>query len=312
MPLRLTWPTQFPGFMQEFGVNRTGVPDFYTRHGLPAHEGVDFFAPSGTEIYACADGVVVQISGGLIAPHVPHPYGIHIRISHKRDDGDYETIYGHLLRARDGLKTGDRVKAGELIALGDNTGNSRGDHLHLTLKKKGATSRGETKFTMRDGSVVTYPRDIMNPTPFLDPFGTPPAREEDIVKPVGQPDKPKDPPAPPPAPKLVDNLAFVSDITIPDESVLPPGGAFTKTWGVRNNGTSTWSAGYVLRHVKHTNLAGLTEVPLPAVKPGESASISLGMSAPAAPGRYISNWQAFGPDGRPFGVVIFTIIRVVG
>jgi len=49
------------------------------------------------------------------------------------------------------------VKAGQVIGLADTTGASVGSHLHLTLKRDGATERGETD----------YPKDILDPTPFL-------------------------------------------------------------------------------------------------------------------------------------------------
>ncbi|MBW4437954.1 MAG: peptidoglycan DD-metalloendopeptidase family protein [Pleurocapsa minor GSE-CHR-MK-17-07R] len=315
MPLQLFWPTQFKIITQKFGANE----DFYKKFGLPGHEGVDFQASSGSKIFACAAGTVVQINQGLVAPGVVHAYGIHIRIAHKADDGDYETIYGHLLRVRDGLKVGDRVKAGELIAQADNTGNSLGDHLHLSLKKTGATGRGENKVTLKDGTVMAFPRDFIDPAPFLLPFGTP-APTEDApaggTSPAGTNPAPvgvrtDEQPKVTTPPKLTSSLSFMSDITIPDESVLPAGGVFIKTWGIRNNGTSTWGDGFTLRHVDHTNMAMVGEVPLSAAAPGGATTVSVSMTAPLAPGRYRSTWRAFGPDGKPFGVVLFVIIRVV-
>ena len=49
------------------------------------------------------------------------------------------------------------MQAGQVIGLADSTGASVGSHLHLTLKRDGATDRGETD----------YPKDILDPTPFL-------------------------------------------------------------------------------------------------------------------------------------------------
>jgi murein DD-endopeptidase MepM/ murein hydrolase activator NlpD len=290
MPFRLRWPTEFPTIIQPFGVNTTGIPDFYTRFGLPAHEGVDFAAPTGSKIFACADGTISQISNGKQTDGSVHPYGIHIRIKHVADDGEYETIYGHLLKPREGLKTGDTVTAGELIANADNTGNSRGDHLHLTLKKKGATLGGETKFTMADGKVVTYPRDIMNPMAFLDPFTIETTRTS--VKPVN-------------------NLAFLEDVTIPDETVLPGGAPFVKTWKVRNNGTTDWASGFKFEFIANTPMTMFTDVPLPPAKASEDATITIAMIAPVTPGRYKCTWRARDPEGNFFGHDIFVIIRVV-
>jgi hypothetical protein len=55
------------------------------------------------------------------------------------------------------VTVGQAVVAGERIGLGDSTGNSSGSHLHLTLKKAGATAAGLT----------AYPKDIIDPAPFL-------------------------------------------------------------------------------------------------------------------------------------------------
>lgn len=290
MPFRLRWPTEFPTIIQPFGVNTTGVPDFYTRFGLPAHEGVDFAAPTGSKIFACADGVISQISNGKLPDGTTHPYGIHIRIKHETDEGEFETIYGHLLRRREGLTAGTAVTAGELIATADNTGNSRGDHLHLTLKKKDATSKGETKFTMADGKVVTYPRDIMNPMDFLDPFVIVTAEVKV---------------------KLVNNLVFLEDVTIPDETIIPGGAPFVKTWKVRNNGTNDWGSGFTFEFIANTPMTAFTNVPLPPAKASQDATITIAMEAPRAPGRYKCTWRARDLEGNFFGHDIFVIIRVV-
>lgn len=135
----LHWPTQYPVITQGFGKNPQNYP------GLPGHEGVDLRAPLGSPITACAGGIVYR-SGWHEA------YGYHIRIDH---DCSYKTIYGHLSQIL--VVAGELVSAGQLIGKAGNTGNSRGAHLHLTLKRDGATARKET----------IYPSDIIDPTPFL-------------------------------------------------------------------------------------------------------------------------------------------------
>lgn len=142
----LLWPTDYLIKTQEFGDN----PHLYRRWNLPGHEGIDFKAPTNTQVYACADGQVYLVHDGSGS----HPYGIHVRILHQEG---YRTIYGHLNQAL--VHTGQVVKAGEVIALADSTGNSVGSHMHLTLKKDGATAAGLTP----------YPYDIIDPTPFLIP-----------------------------------------------------------------------------------------------------------------------------------------------
>lgn len=146
--LRLVWPTDYDLITQPFGVN----PQIYRRYGLPAHEGVDIRAPTNTPIYACASGRVYLVHDGQGG----HLYGRHVRISHR--DG-YKTVYAHL--ARPLVNVGEEVSAGQMIGLADSTGNSSGSHLHLTLKREGATERGDTH----------YPKDIIDPTPYLQRIG---------------------------------------------------------------------------------------------------------------------------------------------
>lgn len=143
-PFSLKWPTDYPVITQAFGAN----PTIYRRWGFPGHEGVDIRAPTNANVYACAEGTVFEVHDGSGG----HPCGRHIRIQHR--DG-YQTVYAHLktpLVAENHL-----VRLGERIALADSTGDSTGSHLHLTLKKQGATELGLTK----------YPKDVVDPTPYL-------------------------------------------------------------------------------------------------------------------------------------------------
>ncbi|MBI4770077.1 MAG: M23 family metallopeptidase, partial [Chloroflexi bacterium] len=140
----LAWPTDYPVVTQPFNVN----PDVYRRFGLPGHEGLDIRAPMNSNVYAGEDGTVFMIN----EDPGKHAYGIHVRLQHR--DG-YQTVYGHL--ARHQVSLNQQVKRGQKIGDADSTGNSIGSHLHLTLKKQGATAAGLTAF----------PGDIIDPTPFM-------------------------------------------------------------------------------------------------------------------------------------------------
>jgi murein DD-endopeptidase MepM/ murein hydrolase activator NlpD len=89
------------------------------------HEGVDFAAPIGTNIYAPGDGVISNISynGG---------YGRILRISH---GFGYVTKYAHLQKIY--VKKDQHVKRGDLIATVGNSGLSTGPHLHYEVYKNG-------------------------------------------------------------------------------------------------------------------------------------------------------------------------------
>lgn len=140
-PLSLVWPTEHRVITQGFGINHQN----YAQWGLPGHEGIDFRAPYGSNIYAGAYGTVVDVDNY-------GAYGIHVDIEHFEE---FKTTYAHL--AEPLVTIGQKVDAGTVIGLADSTGNSTGSHLHLTLKWKGATAMGLTK----------YPFDIIDPTPFL-------------------------------------------------------------------------------------------------------------------------------------------------
>jgi murein DD-endopeptidase MepM/ murein hydrolase activator NlpD len=143
-PFYMIWPTDYPVITQRFGAN----PQIYSRFGVPAHEGLDIRALTNTNIYSCFDGVVYEVHQNP----KDHPYGIHVRLRHR--DG-YRTVYGHLARVL--VSPGEEVREGQVIGKADSTGASAGAHLHLTLKRDGATARGET----------SYPKDIIDPTPYM-------------------------------------------------------------------------------------------------------------------------------------------------
>jgi hypothetical protein len=151
--IKLQWPVDKHIINQPFGAN----PDFYAPFGLPGHEGVDLYAPFDANVYSAADGQVYRVEN---PPN--HPYGLHIRIKHVAGHQVYRTIYAHLAKAY--VSSGQWVKAGELIALADNSGNSFGSHLHLTLKIDGEQTTG-------------YPPGIVDPLPYLQAIETehPPA-----------------------------------------------------------------------------------------------------------------------------------------
>jgi murein DD-endopeptidase MepM/ murein hydrolase activator NlpD len=90
------------------------------------HAGLDFSAPSGTPIYATAQGVV-KTAGNL-----GNGYGNHVVINHGYQ---YTTLYGHMFRIK--VRPGQRVKRGEVIGYVGNTGKSTGPHLHYEVMKGG-------------------------------------------------------------------------------------------------------------------------------------------------------------------------------
>lgn len=91
------------------------------------HAGVDFGAPIGTPIYAAGDGIVTRAS-------VMGGYGNVIDIEH---GSGWSTRYAHLSRFLSGLRPGDKVRQGQVIAYSGNTGRSTGPHLHFEVRLNG-------------------------------------------------------------------------------------------------------------------------------------------------------------------------------
>lgn len=116
--------------------------------GLRGHKGIDMSAPTGTPIYATADGVVSKAEWFS-------SYGNFIAIGH---GGELETRFGHLSRIA--VSAGQRVSKGDLIGYVGSTGRSTGPHLHYEVRVAGqavdpspymSESGGERAFAMAMG-----------------------------------------------------------------------------------------------------------------------------------------------------------------
>ena len=89
------------------------------------HEGLDIYAPTGTEIKAPADGMVTQAGWQW-------GYGRVIYIDH---GNGFSTRYGHLLLLL--AHNGDRVRRGDRIGLIGSSGRSTSSHLHYEVRWQG-------------------------------------------------------------------------------------------------------------------------------------------------------------------------------
>ncbi|MES2647754.1 MAG: M23 family metallopeptidase [Bacteroidota bacterium] len=90
------------------------------------HAGLDFTAPSGTPIYATADGTI------KLASYNSSGYGNHVIINHGYG---YESLYGHMVRIK--ARAGQKVKRGDIIGWVGSTGKSTGPHCHYEVHKNG-------------------------------------------------------------------------------------------------------------------------------------------------------------------------------
>jgi hypothetical protein len=108
---------------------------------------------------------------------------------------------------------------------------------------------------------------------------------------------------PSPSPACTNRAAFIDDLTIRDNTVVPAGAAFTKAWRLRNDGTCAWTSDYQLVFVGGDGLGGQPAVPLRlAVMPGEPLDLEIDLTAPVLPGTYQGFWKLRGPSAEYFGV----------
>jgi len=89
------------------------------------HEGMDFSAPVGTDIFATGNGTITKAGW-------QQGYGNAVVINH---GFGYVTLYGHMHKIL--VKPGQKVKRGDIIGLVGSTGKSTGPHLHYEVHYKG-------------------------------------------------------------------------------------------------------------------------------------------------------------------------------
>ena len=94
-------------------------------HVRKFHQGMDFTAPTGTDIYATGNAKVV-FSGWK------QGYGNTVILDH---GFGYQTLYAHLFKSL--VREGQRVRRYDVIALVGNTGKSTGPHLHYEVRYNG-------------------------------------------------------------------------------------------------------------------------------------------------------------------------------
>ena len=116
------WPTE---------ANQTTISSGFGPRNSPTagassnHGGIDIAVGEGTNVYACMDGKVTVSQYSDSA-------GNYVQIDH---GNGYVTKYMHNSQLK--VSVGDKVTAGQLIALSGNTGISTGAHLHFQIEKNG-------------------------------------------------------------------------------------------------------------------------------------------------------------------------------
>jgi hypothetical protein len=119
-------------------------------------------------------------------------------------------------------------------------------------------------------------------------------------------------------------MDWIADVTIPDNTHMPPGTQFVKTWRIMNTGSCDWTTSYQLVFDSGDQMGAQTYISLPkAVPSGTMVDVSVAMKAPATLGEVKGNWMMLSPEGVKFGsgegvpiyvqiIVVDTLFAVTG
>ena len=89
-----------------------------------------------------------------------------------------------------------------------------------------------------------------------------------------------------------DSAKFITDVTVLDDTIFPPGQSFTKTWRIKNEGTCTWTSDYDFVFASGEQMGGVSSKPMMgSVAPGSTVDISVDLISPTQDGSYVGNWK---------------------
>lgn len=129
------------------------------------------------------------------------------------------------------------------------------------------------------------------PDPTLRPSSTPLPTATAIILPTAT------------ATTICNQADFVSDISIPDGSVVPAGTQFVKTWRIKNTGSCAWTNDYTVVFDSGDAMSAPASQRLDTtVDPGKTVDISVIFVAPGSAGKYKSNWKLRSTSGVVFGL----------
>lgn len=108
-------------------------------YGPGGHNGLDFAYEEGTELFAPFDGFAYY-------KEEPSGYGKYLTII----GSVYKVVYAHL---KERVIMDGQVKAGQLVARGNSSGFSDGNHLHITVKRVDANGNVLDRDNGTDGAI---------------------------------------------------------------------------------------------------------------------------------------------------------------
>lgn len=83
---------------------------------------------------------------------------------------------------------------------------------------------------------------------------------------------------------------FLTDVTIPDGTILAPGASFTKKWRLKNIGSCAWN-GFSMAFDSGDSMGGPASKAVAAVNPGQEVDLEVSLTAPTTVGNYRGYWR---------------------
>ncbi|MBI9043601.1 MAG: hypothetical protein JEZ06_03900 [Anaerolineaceae bacterium] len=189
----------------------------------------------------------------------------------------------------------------------------------LGLRQQATPNSAELVLTAAAETIaVEQTLEALNSTPIVPITGEGEEAEEEQADNEPQPDEPTqtvtttptitptDPPTATPtqtATPICDLATFITDVSIPDGTVLSPGEVFTKTWRIKNIGSCTWNTSYEAVFINGDQMGGPNDLNLTGnVYPDQTVDITVSFTAPAAAGTYKGNWKLRNASAAIFGL----------
>ena len=94
---------------------------------------------------------------------------------------------------------------------------------------------------------------------------------------------------------------LLEDVTIPDDTLVPAGEIFTKTWRFQNSGTCHWT-GYTINFLAGDRMNAPDSAPIPDTVAGSTVDISLELTAPTANGSYSGYFTLKDAEGESINI----------
>lgn len=83
---------------------------------------------------------------------------------------------------------------------------------------------------------------------------------------------------------------YITDVTIPDGTVMTAGQAFIKKWRIKNIGSCSWN-GYSLVFDSGDSMGGPASKAIANLNPGQEVDLEVNLTAPGAAGNYRGYWR---------------------